>query len=152
MSGKLTKGASVKPQILLVDDNKMGLSARLSVLEELGYAVTTASNGEDALAQFNEGSFDLVITDYKMPKMHGIELIAQIRKVSQSTPMILISGFVDALGLTETSTGADAVIQKSHNEVNHLVRAVNKILRPTTTRKPAGSHQPAPKFKRKASS
>ncbi len=148
MTGNQIKGASAKPRILLVDDNKLGLSARQSVLDELGYAVTTACNGEDALAQFNAGSFDLVITDYKMPKMHGIELIKNLREHSPATPLILISGFVDALGLTEVSTGADAVIQKSSNEVNHLVRAVNKILRPTTTRKPAASQRPVLKAKR----
>jgi len=149
MSGNQTKGASAKPQILLVDDNKLGLSARQSVLDELGYAVTTACNSEDALERFSEGSFDLVVTDYKMPKMHGIELIANLRKLSPDTPLILISGFVDALGLTEASTGADAVIQKSSNEVTHLVRAVNKILRPTSVRKPVGSQRPAPRVKRK---
>ena len=149
MSGTQTKGAAAKPHILLVDDNKLGLSARHSVLEELGYAVTTACNGEDALAQFKGGAFDLVITDYKMPKMNGIELIGNLRKLSAATPLILISGFVDALGLTEATTGADAVIQKSSNEVNHLVRAVNKILRPTTVRKPAASHRPALKAKHK---
>ncbi len=149
MSATHPKGAVAKPHILLVDDNKLGLSARLSVLEELGYAVTTACNGEDALAQFLDGSFDLVITDYKMPRMNGIELIANLRNESPATPLILISGFVDALGLSEASTKADAVIQKSHNEVNHLVRAVNKILRPTSARKPATSQRQTPKAKRK---
>ncbi|MEO8028329.1 MAG: response regulator [Bryobacteraceae bacterium] len=151
MSGNHTKGAAAKLQILLVDDNKLGLSARQNVLEEVGYGVTTAANGEDAAAQFAEGAFDLVITDYKMPKMNGIELIGHLRQLSPKTPLILISGFVDALGLTETSTGADAVIQKSHNEVSHLVRAVNKILRPEASgRKPAASHRPSLKAKRKS--
>jgi CheY-like chemotaxis protein len=111
-------------RILLVDDNPNGLSARKSVLEELGAAITTAA------------AFDLVVTDYKMPRMNGIELIARLRKQSPAVPIILISGFVDSLGLNEHSTGADVVIQKSNNEVAHLVRAVSRLLR---KKKPAQS-------------
>jgi len=122
--------------ILLVDDNKLGLSARKSVLEELGHRITTAANGADALEQYGEGGFDLVVTDYKMPKMDGLELIAKLRKISPDVPVILISGFVDALGLSEESTGADVVIQKSANEVTHLVRSVGRLLKKRPAKKP----------------
>jgi ATP-dependent Lon protease len=115
--------------ILLVDDNKLGLSARKSVLEELGHRISTASNGVDALEQFATRKFDLVVTDYKMPRMDGLELIVGLRKASPELPVILISGFVDSLGLSEENTGADVVIQKSANEVSHLVRSVSRLLR-----------------------
>ncbi len=116
-------------RILLVDDNAHGLSARKSVLQELGAAITTASNASEAIECLTQGAFDLVVTDYKMPRMNGIELIARLRKQSPAIPIILISGFVDSLGLNEHSTGADVVIQKSNNEVAHLVRAVSRLLR-----------------------
>jgi CheY-like chemotaxis protein len=125
--------------ILLVDDNKLGLSARRSVLEELGHRISTASNGVDALEQFGSRRFDLVVTDYKMPRMDGLELIVGLREIAPDLPVILISGFVDSLGLNEESTGADVVIQKSANEVSHLVRAVGRLLRKKPARKPAGS-------------
>jgi CheY-like chemotaxis protein len=125
--------------ILLVDDNKLGLSARRSVLEELGHRIATASNGVDALEQFGSRRFDLVVTDYKMPRMDGLELIVGLREIAPDLPVILISGFVDSLGLNEESTGADVVIQKSANEVSHLVRAVGRLLRKKPARKPAGS-------------
>ena len=115
--------------ILLVDDNKLGLSARRSVLEELGHRIATASNGAEALEQFTAREFDLVVTDYKMPRMDGLELIKGIRKTSPDLPVILISGFVDSMGLSEENTGADVVIQKSANEVSHLVRSVGRLLR-----------------------
>src|SRR5487761_1933872 len=83
--------------ILLVDDNKLGLSARKSVLEELGHSISTASNGSDALDQFAGRKFDLVVTDYKMPRMDGLELIVKLRKIVPGLPVILISGFVDSL-------------------------------------------------------
>jgi CheY-like chemotaxis protein len=125
--------------ILLVDDNKLGLSARKCVLEELGHSIWTAANGVDAMEQFAARKFDLVVTDYKMPRMDGLELIAGLRKTQPDLPVILISGFVDALGLSEENTGADVVIQKSANEVSHLVRSVARLLRKKPVKKPAGS-------------
>lgn len=125
--------------ILLVDDNKLGLSARKCVLEELGHRIATAANGVDAMEQFLSAKFDLVVTDYKMPRMDGLELIAGLRKVQPDLPVILISGFVDALGLSEENTGADVVIQKSANEVSHLVRSVARLLRKKPVKKPASS-------------
>ncbi|MGA3203715.1 MAG: response regulator [Bryobacteraceae bacterium] len=112
-----------------MDDNKLGLSARKCVLEELGHRISTAANGVDALELFANFKFDLVVTDYKMPRMDGLELIRALRKTSPGLPVILISGFVDTLGLSEESTGADVVIQKSANEVAHLVRSVARLLR-----------------------
>ena len=135
--------------ILLVDDNRLGLSARKSVLEELGHRIATASNGADAMEQFGARPFDLVVTDYKMPRMDGLELIVGLRKIAPDLPVILISGFVDSLGLSEATTGADVVIQKSANEVSHLVRAVARLLRKKPAKKPAGSEEGA-RVKRKS--
>src|SRR5579862_5342787 len=104
--------SALHARILLVDDNANGLKARRSVLEELGHKIMTASSGVDALEQFGSSKFDLVVTDYKMPKMDGLELIKNLRKDFPYLPIVLISGYVDALGLNEDSTGADAVIQK----------------------------------------
>ena len=135
-------------RILLVDDNAHGLSARTSVLEELGHKIATASSGTEALECLAEHKFDLMVTDYKMQRMDGLELIVRVRKQSPELPIILISGFVDSLGLSEDNTGADVVIQKSANEVSHLVRAVARLLRKKPARKPAGSE--TPKAKRKS--
>jgi CheY-like chemotaxis protein len=128
-------------RVLLVDDNLRGLSARKSVLEELGAGIATASSATEALACLAAEPFDLVVTDYQMPRMNGVEFIAQLRKQFPGLPVILISGFVDSLGLSEESTGADVVIQKSNNEVSHLVRSVSRLLR---RRKPAQSQKRSP--------
>src|SRR5437016_3488525 len=116
-------------RILIVDDNNLGLVARRTVLEELGHSVHICSSAQDALEQCGKNRFDVVVTDYKMPKMNGIEFIRELRKHHPAVPVILISGFTDALGLNEATTGADAVIQKSALEVGHLIRAVNRLLR-----------------------
>lgn len=149
MPARNSSSNAPEARILLVDDNANGLSARKSVLEELGHRIATASSGADALDEFSRHKFDLVVTDYKMPRMDGLELISRLRKQAPDLPIILISGFADTLGLSEDNTGADVVIQKSNNEVSHLVRSVNRLLRRKPSRKPAGLETP-PKTKRRA--
>ena len=138
-------------RILLVDDNSFGLSARRSVLEELGHQVRTAGAAADALDLCGKHAFDIVVTDYKMPKMNGVEFIARLRKLHPSTAVILISGFTDTLGLDEASTGADVVLQKSNNEVPQLIRAVNRLLRKQQAppKKPSSSQTGSKPDKRK---
>jgi CheY-like chemotaxis protein len=123
------KPAQPAARILLVDDNRSGLMARRVVLEELGYLTDGAVDARKALELFRTEHYDLVVTDYKMPGMNGVELIEKLREERSGIPVVLISGFVDALGLTESSTGANAVIMKSANEVQHMIRAANRLLK-----------------------
>jgi CheY-like chemotaxis protein len=148
---KFSNAASLvpSPKVLLIDDNRQGLVARKSVLEEQGYSITTASSGEDGIKQFVCGTFDLVITDFNMPKMNGTEVIERVKAERPGTPVLLISGMVDALGLNEQNTGADIVLAKSSNEVTHLIRAVNRLLRTKTPKKPVRSQSASAKAKSK---
>jgi len=139
--------ASVR--ILLVDDNRSGLVARKTVLEELGYSTDGAPDASSAMALFKKEHYDLVVTDYRMPDMDGVELIALIRAERPEIPIIMISGFVDALGLNEKSTGANAVIMKSANEVQHLIRSAGRLLKPP--KKPPVRESVAVRVKRRIS-
>jgi len=131
--------ASSPALILLVDDNHDGVVARRSVLEELGYRVVPACSGPDALMHVEQQEFDLIITDYKMVPMDGLQLISHLRKNEFQKPIILLSGFADSLGLREELTGANVVIQKSANEITQLVRSTKRLL--TAPKKPAGSQR-----------
>jgi len=124
---------SLHGRILLVDGSAAGRAARKTVLEEQGHKVWVAATVADALDQFVAHKFDLVVTDHSMPRMDGLGLIKKIHAETPEMMVILLSGFVDALGLNEHTTGASAVIQKSSTEVPHLVRAVARLLK----RKPA---------------
>lgn len=135
--------ATSKARILIVDDNRMGLVARKQVLEEVGHEVAIAQNAHDALARFRAEPYDLVVTDFRMPQMTGIDLIRDLRIIKPEVSIVLISGFTDALGLDEETTGADAVIQKSHAEVPQLVRAVSRLLNKSAKKKPATKQSPA---------
>jgi CheY-like chemotaxis protein len=76
-----------------------------------------------------------------MPGMDGAELIQRIRAANPHARVILLSGFVEGMGLTEENTGADVVLMKSAREGAHLVRAVKRLMSATPKRKPAGSQK-----------
>lgn len=137
MTGNAHK-PTVHDKILLVDDNERGLRVRKVVLEELGYIVKAICCSVEALDLFRSEPFDLVITDYRMPRLNGIELIGRIREFKPRVPIVLISSLVDALGLSPENTGADIVIQKNANEIASLTRAVLRLLAGKLPRKPAG--------------
>ena len=126
-------------RILLVDDNPDGLLVRRQLLEELGAEVETALNGEEGLGRFESSRFDVVVTDYRMPRMDGIEMIRRIRARQATARIILLSGFVEPLGLTESNTGADVVIAKTSAEPAMLARSVRRLLNRVPPRKPVAS-------------
>jgi CheY-like chemotaxis protein len=115
------------PRVLLVDDNRDGLVVRTLLLQEAGFQVQAVACANEAVDLFSSTRFDVVVTDYRMPGMNGAELIQRLRAHGANTRFIVLSGFVEPLGLTEANTGADAVIAKSANEGAHLVRWVKRL-------------------------
>jgi len=106
------------------------------ILEEQGFSVTTTDNAEDAWALFQQARFDIVVTDYRLGGMNGGDLIRLIRNADSPARVILLSGFVGVLGLSEENTGADELILKSNKEVPELLRAVRKLAHQTPRRRP----------------
>jgi two-component system response regulator MprA len=117
------------PRILLIDDNKHGLTARRNILEQNGYFVEVACCGQDGLTRFENGAFDLVVTDFRMPDLNGPEVISRIRERAPRTPIVLLSGYAGILGLTESETGADIVLSKGPSEQAELVGAIGRLIR-----------------------
>jgi two-component system, chemotaxis family, chemotaxis protein CheY len=78
--------------ILIVDDSATMVMSVKSSLEIAGFKVETASDGDQAMAKINKGlKPDLMITDINMPKMDGIELIRQARKILRFTPILTLT-------------------------------------------------------------
>ncbi len=83
---------SVMKTILIVDDSATMVMSVKSSLEIAGFRVETAADGEQAMAKINKGlKPDLVITDINMPKMDGLELIRQARKILRFTPILTLT-------------------------------------------------------------
>ena len=117
------------PRILLIDDNEHGLTARRSILQQDGYLVEIACCGRDGLARFEDGAFDVVVTDFRMPDLNGPEVIRCIRERAPATPIVMLSGYAAILGLTESDTGADIVLAKGPSEHFELMRAIARLMK-----------------------
>jgi two-component system, cell cycle sensor histidine kinase and response regulator CckA len=149
MATSNARKAQAPARILLVDDHKSGLSARRAVLEEVGYETIGLCCPKEALSLFRKESFDLVVTDYRMPGVTGTDLIRELKDAKPDVPVILLSGYIEPLGLTEKATGADAVIMKSAHEVQHLLRATSRLVNLKMKRKMVGSEAAPAKGRRK---
>lgn len=86
-------------KILFVDDDKAIVDAAKRILERLGYEVTTALNGTEALKFFKSAPhpFDVIITDMTMPDFTGVDLAKKILKIASDTSIILCTGFSTAI-------------------------------------------------------
>ncbi|HYX69382.1 MAG TPA: response regulator [Terriglobales bacterium] len=77
-----------------MDDHVAGLSVRKVFLESFGYSVQTAGSAQDALEMAAKSHFDVVVLDYRMPGMNGLELARVLRRRFPSLPMVLLTGYV----------------------------------------------------------
>lgn len=80
-------------RILVVDDEATTIAILKKVLEDVGHVVSTVNNGEMALERINEFKYDVMITDFNMPGMNGIELTEKALGIEQDLIVILITAF-----------------------------------------------------------
>ena len=79
--------------VLVIDDEKGILQIMRQALTKFGHNVETAADGQEGIRKFDDGSFDIVITDIRMPGIDGNGVVKHIRKSDkQSIPVIAISG------------------------------------------------------------
>ena len=81
-----------KLKILCVEDNEFIREVYKNLFSIIFEKVYIAEDGKKALELFKNNSFDVILTDDKMPKMSGIELIKEIKKLDNKIPIILVSG------------------------------------------------------------
>jgi CheY-like chemotaxis protein len=80
-----------KINILWADDEIDLLKVHLLFLEEKGYNVTTANNGDDALSLVHENNFDIIFLDENMPGLSGLETLDLIKGIYPTIPVIMIT-------------------------------------------------------------
>src|ERR1035437_2628819 len=83
------------PTLFVVDDEPMLLELAEAILKPLGYKVRIFRDPELALKEFSANPPDVVITDYAMGRMNGMDLIRECRRINPRQKMILLSGTVD---------------------------------------------------------
>jgi putative ABC transport system substrate-binding protein len=89
--------ASMPKKVLLVDNEPRSRNIVAEFLREEGYQIDEADDGVSALQLLNKKSFDLLICDLLMPRMSGFDVMAQMKSRSLSIPVILITGYPEAL-------------------------------------------------------
>jgi two-component system chemotaxis response regulator CheY len=79
-------------RILLIDDSKTARTIQRAVLEQLGYSdFEEACDGQDALARLTIYKPDLILVDWSMPVMDGIEFVREFRATNKATPIIMVT-------------------------------------------------------------
>jgi CheY-like chemotaxis protein len=102
-----------------------------SILEEAGYRVRTAGDGQEALAALADGPVDLVVTDVDMPSCDGLELTRSIRarpELAGLAVLVVTSKSSDADRRRAMDAGADAYLVKGDLDQRSLLEAVDRLL------------------------
>jgi DNA-binding response OmpR family regulator len=100
---------NARAKVLVVDDEPAILITLQRILQQAGYEVQTAQSGREGLDAFRQGHWDLVTVDRSMPEMNGETVASEMRKIASHIPIILITGFPDAVLRRELF---DAVLAK----------------------------------------
>ena len=111
-------------RILVCDDQEMMRDSLAANLARADHEVTAAGDGPQALARLAAGRFDLLITDLKMPKMTGLELLAEAKKIRPDMPVVLMTAFASVQTAVDAmKAGAYDYIQKPFegDEIKMLV-------------------------------
>jgi CheY-like chemotaxis protein len=118
----------VSRRILVVDDDPLVADSIRRMLLFDGHQVEVARNGEEALALFARGTFDLTMLHYEMPKMKGDELAAAIKKLASGQPVVMFTGYAEAvLASAHGAAGVDLVLGKPF-DLNELRQTLIKLL------------------------
>jgi CheY-like chemotaxis protein len=102
-------------RVLVVDDEEPLVRLATETLESLGYAPVGFTSSVNALQEFgaNPGRFDAILTDERMPEVTGSAIIREVRRISPSIPILLMTGFVGgAAALKARELGANDVLKK----------------------------------------
>ncbi|HSG98403.1 MAG TPA: response regulator [candidate division Zixibacteria bacterium] len=129
--------------ILVVDDEPIMRDLLRRTLTLAGCRVTVAEDGLAALQQLERSAFDVLITDIKMPRMDGLTLVREARKLDPCLPSLLITGYADGLSSnTAPEFGVvDLIVKPFKNTVivNTVSRALLARRRAEQARKDSGA-------------
>ena len=106
-------------KILLVDDMQSELDLLREYLIEAGFAVTTANNGKEALEKANSDQFDVIVTDWMMPEMGGLDLCRHLKKKAETADIPVIA-------CTAKNRDVDKMWAKKQGVKGYLVKPCSK--------------------------
>ena len=113
---KVTAGTTGAGRILVADDEPAMLLCYQRILGAAGYDVETVLNGEEAVAAFENGQYDVVLSDIQMPVMNGLELLRAVRERDHDVPFIF---------LTADTSGNSAIAAVESRASRYLTKPIN---------------------------
>jgi two-component system phosphate regulon response regulator PhoB len=130
-------GKGGQPRVLLVEDEPAQRTVLAYNLEAEGFAVTQADNGEDAMVLVDEEEPDIIILDWMMPKVSGIEVCRRLkmRPDTRGIPIIMLSARAEEVDrIRGLETGADDYVIKPYSVLELMARARAQLrrVRPST--------------------
>jgi CheY-like chemotaxis protein len=130
MSALLTGGPSAmnSHRILVVDDEPTIRDSMFMLLASVGYEVTTATDGLDALLQLKTKTCELIISDLNMPKMSGFEFLSVVRRRFPEIAVIAISGAYESGKDVPGGVIADAFYPKGRHAPQELFRIIAELI------------------------
>ncbi len=132
--------------ILVVDDTPGTLEVLQRSLTAQGYTTYTAANAVDALKLLDGTFVDLVITDLKMPKISGIDLVRHVRENCKNTAVMMITGYATVESAVEAvKSGAEEYVPKPFTD-GELFAAVRRVLDKLRRRRKMTKPAPEPEF------
>lgn len=116
-----------QPTIFVVDDEPMLLELAEAILKPLGYHIRTFRDPELALKEFAAALPEVVITDYAMPRMTGMDLVRECRRLNPRQKIILLSGTVDEHVFADAPFKPDQFLTKPY-QVQELAERVRSLV------------------------
>ena len=127
------------PTTLVVDDDRDHSKALAKIFERAGYQVGTANDGHEALTILAGRPFDLVITDLRMPRKNGLELLHSIRALSPQLPVIIVTAFGEWISYMDAMEGGAVDYMSKPVRRGDILMAARKALARRGIRPPDGS-------------
>jgi CheY-like chemotaxis protein len=115
-------------KILFIDDEKSvrEMSAKILALE--GHQVTVASSGPEGLEALKEGGYDIVLVDFKMPGMSGLEVAKRVKEIDEGIAVVLVTGWMMEVDEEEArEQGVDSLLPKPF-DFDDLCEAIERFL------------------------
>jgi CheY-like chemotaxis protein len=120
------KDAGSRPTIFVVDDEPMLLDLAAAILQPLGYDVRTFRDPKAALAEFPTAKPAVVVTDYAMGEMNGMDLVRECKRVNPQQKILLLSGTVDERIYADATAKPDIFLAKPY-QVSNFIESVKKL-------------------------
>jgi signal transduction histidine kinase/DNA-binding response OmpR family regulator len=119
-----------KKRVLIIDDDVLIRRALADYLDECGYAISTAKDGVQGLAQAQTKEYDVVLVDLRMPQMDGLKVISILKEQQPQLPLVVVSGTgVLSDAIMALRQGAADYITKPIQDMDQVVVVIERVLK-----------------------